>query len=166
MHEIDWGQVITQIVGFLIVLGVLKKFAWIPVLDMLDERRDGIQAEFDAITSGKEDVASSQERLDTQLREIEAERRVRIQDAVQEGEKIGNEIKTKARMDAQGIIQRAEEQVVQDEAKAQVALRNKTVAMVVTATEKMLREKLDGDTHQKQIESFIDSLSSVKGAKS
>jgi len=163
MHEIDWGQVITQIVGFLIVLGILKKYAWGPVLDMLDERRDNIQREFDEIATGKKEVASTQDRLDAQLREIEAERRVKIQEAVQEGEKVGNEIKSKARQDAQSLIQRAEEQVVQDQAKAQVALRNETVAMVLGATEKMLREKLDADSHRKQIESFIDSVSSAKG---
>ena len=42
-----WQQVLTQIIGFLIVLWVLKRFAWKPILALLEERRQKIKNEFD-----------------------------------------------------------------------------------------------------------------------
>ncbi|MEZ4650361.1 MAG: F0F1 ATP synthase subunit B [Candidatus Eisenbacteria bacterium] len=163
MHEIDWGQVIAQVVGFLVVLFILKKYAWGPVIDMLEERRAKIQGDFDEIDAQRAEVATVRKGLDDRLAGIEHEARERIQAAVAEGESVGNEIKLKARQEAQAIQRRAEEQVERDRDKAQVALRNEMVTMVVAATEKMLREKLDADSHKKQVEAFIDSLGTVRG---
>ena len=163
MHEIDWGQVIAQVVGFLVVLWILRKYAWGPVIDMLEERRAKIQGEFDEIDSKHIEVASIRKQLDERLRGIDQEARERIQAGVAEGEAVGNEVKLKAREEAHAILRRAEEQIERDKDKAQVALRDEMVTMVVAATEKLLQEKLDAETHRSRIESFIDSLGGVRG---
>lgn len=166
MHQLDLGQIISQVVGFGIVLLILRQFAWGPILALLDERRDKIKGEFDEIENQRQSVTADRAQLDERLRGIEQEAREKIQAGVAEGEKVGNEIKTKARQEAQGILQRAEEQMQRDREKAQVALRNETVAMVLAATEKLLQEKLDPEAHKGRVESFIDSLDKVQGAKS
>lgn len=162
-HEIDPGQIITQVVGFLVVLWILRKYAWGPVIDMLEERRARIQGDFDEIDTKRAEVATVRRELDERLRGIDQEARERIQAGVAEGEAVGNEVKQKARDEAHAILLRAEEQVVRERDKAQVALRNEMVDMVLTATEKLLQEKLDGETHKARVESFIDSLGSVHG---
>ncbi len=166
MHQLDLGQIISQVVGFGIVLLILRQFAWGPILALLDERRDKIKGEFDEIENQRQSVTADRAQLDERLSGIEQEAREKIQAGVAEGEKVGNEIKTKARQEAQGILQRAEEQVQRDREKAQVALRNETVSMVLAATEKLLQEKLDPEAHKGRVESFIDSLDKVQGAKS
>lgn len=166
MHQLDLGQIISQVVGFGIVLLILWQFAWGPILALLDERRDKIKGEFDEIENQRQSVTADRAQLDERLSGIEQEAREKIQAGVAEGEKVGNEIKTKARQEAQGILQRAEEQVQRDREKAQVALRNETVSMVLAATEKLLQEKLDPEAHKGRVESFIDSLDKVQGAKS
>ena len=45
MH-IDWPQVVTNIIGFLLVVWVLKRFAWGPILELLDARREKIRGDF------------------------------------------------------------------------------------------------------------------------
>jgi F-type H+-transporting ATPase subunit b len=163
MHEIDWGQVIAQVVGFLVVLWILRKYAWGPVIDMLEERRARIQGDFDEIETKRNEVASVRRQLDERLRGIDQEARERIQAGVAEGEALGNEVKLKAREEAQAILRRAAEQVERETDKAQVALRNEMVTMVVAATGKLLQEKLDPEAHRSRVESFIDSLGSVGG---
>lgn len=160
---IDWGQVIAQVVGFLVVMWILRRYAWGPVIDLLEERRAKIVGEFDEIESQRREVASVRQKLDERLRGIESEARERIQQAVAEGEHVGNEVKLKARQEGQAILRRAEEQVERERDKAQVSLRNEMVTMVVAATEKLLEEKLDPETHKGRIESFIDSLGTVQG---
>ena len=166
MHEIDWGQVIAQVVGFLVVLFILKKYAWGPVIDMLEERRAKIQGDFDEIDAQRAEVAAVRKGLDDRLAGIEHEARERIQAAVAEGESVGNEIKLKARQEAQAIQRRAEEQVERDRDKAQVALRNEMVTMVVAATEKMLRENAEvvtGEMKEKVEASIKDLREALNG---
>lgn len=163
MHQIDWGQVIAQVVGFLVVLWILRRYAWGPVIDMLEERRARIQGDFDAIEAQRGEVAAVRRQLDDRLKGIEQEAREKIQAAMAEGQTAGNEVKSKAREEAQTILRRAEEQVERDREKAQVALRNEMVTMVVAATEKLLEEKLDAAAHRSRVEAFIDGLGGLRG---
>ena len=49
----DWQAILTHMVGFVITVWVLKKFAWKPILSILEERREKIKSEFDQIESEK-----------------------------------------------------------------------------------------------------------------
>ena len=162
MGEIKWELVITQILGFLLTIWILKKYAWGPVINILEARRDKIRGEFEDIDRRKNEVAGLQSKLAAELREIEAQARVKIQEGVHEGERVGSEIKEKARQDAQAMLQRAQDQIAQDRDKAQVELRNQRVSLVIAGAEKVLREKLDAQTQRSQIDSFLASLGSMK----
>lgn len=54
MLDLDLGQIIVQIIGFLAMLWILKRYGWKPLLDLLDARRQKIQSEFDSIEEKKE----------------------------------------------------------------------------------------------------------------
>lgn len=159
--EIDWRVVGTQIIGFLIVLAILRRFAWGPITQMLEDRRARIAGEYDQIEGQRREVEGLKAELHQKLQEIEAEARTRIQEAVKEGEALGAQLREKAREDAQGILTRAEEQILRDRDKAQVALRNDVVGMVVRATERVLVKQLDQAEQRRQIESFIADLGSM-----
>ena len=58
-------------VGFLVVLFILKKYAWGPVIDMLEERRAKIQGDFDEIDAQRAEVAAVRKGLDDRLAGIE-----------------------------------------------------------------------------------------------
>ena len=159
--ELIWSQVVTQILGFLIALLILKKYAWGPVLNLLEERRQKIQAEFDRIDVTKQEIAALRTEIEGQLRNMEAQARVRIQEAVQEGQRVATEITDKARGEARDLVERAKEEIGRDRDKARVELRNEMVQMVVTATERIVSERLDDAKHKEKIASFIDSLAGV-----
>ncbi|MFN8549336.1 MAG: F0F1 ATP synthase subunit B [Candidatus Eisenbacteria bacterium] len=156
--ELIWSQVVTQIIGFLIALLILKKYAWGPVLNLLEERRQKIQGEFDKIDSTKREIAQLKGEVETQLRNMEAQARARIQEAVQDGQRVATEITDKARTEARDLVERAKEEIARDRDKARVELRNEMVQMVVTATERVVSERLDEAKHKERIASFIDSL--------
>lgn len=163
MHQIDWGQVLTQIIGFLLVLAILKKFAWGPILDLLEARREKIRREFADIDVEKARAHELKAKLESELKAIEAQARVKIQEGVQEGERVGAEIKDKARHDAHVLLQRADEQIARERDKAQVQLRDDMTSMVLAATERILHEKLDPAQHKKQIEGFLDAVAQTSG---
>lgn len=156
--QLDWSQIITQIIGFLLLLWLLKKFAWKPILQLLETRRNNIVAEFDKIEETKQEVAQLKQNYELQLKNIDAQARQKILEAVQEGQKIAAEIQEKAREDSRQIIEKAKQNIALEIAKARVELRNEIVNLTLQATEKMLVEKLDNQKHRDLILHYINSL--------
>ncbi|MCK4857744.1 MAG: F0F1 ATP synthase subunit B [candidate division Zixibacteria bacterium] len=160
--KIEIPQIITHAVGFLIALWVLKKFAWGPLLGLLEERRERIKNSFDEIDQKQQEADNLNEEYQAKLRDIDNESRKRLTAAVSEGEKIAARIKEDGRTEAKGMIVKARAELDRDVAKARVALKEDMVAMALTATEKIILEKLDDDKHRRLIGDFIDDLEAQK----
>ncbi len=156
--NIELAQVLTHIIGFLITVWLLKKFAWKPLLSMMEERRQKIQDEFDNIETKKQDADKLRTEYENKLKNIEAERRVKITEAVNEANKLASDIKMNAQEEARGIINRTNEQLDRDVAKAKVQLKEEMVTITLTAAEKILHEKLDDKKERELIGKFIDNI--------
>ncbi len=155
--EFVWQQALTHAFGFLITVWILKRFAWGPLLSLLEERRNKIADEFKAIEDEKAKTAELTADYEARLREIDAERRARLVEAVNEGKKIAEEIKTSAHDDVKIINAKAKAELVHEVAKAKVQLKNDMVAMTITAAERIINEKLDDAKHRELIGNFIDN---------
>ncbi|MFQ6002781.1 MAG: F0F1 ATP synthase subunit B [Candidatus Zixiibacteriota bacterium] len=159
---LEIGQIVTHIIGFLIAVFLLKRFAWKPLLSILEERRSKIKSEFDNIDKEKEKVANLLSDYRARLKEIDSLARVKIQEAAREGRKLANEIKENARKEAKDILTKAREEIQMDVDKAKVQLKNDLVTMTIRATEKLIREKLDEEKDKKLIAEFIDAVPARK----
>lgn len=159
--NLELAQIVTQIIGFLIALWILKKFAWKPILRLLDERKSKIKSEFDTIGQKKFEVESLTSKYETKLKDIDSLARKKIQEAAKEGQKMALDIKEAARKDAQILIQRAKEELQRDVEKAKVQLRDDLVDMTLAVTEKILQEKLDEEKHKKLITDFINEVENI-----
>jgi F-type H+-transporting ATPase subunit b len=156
--SVDIIQIITHVIAFLIMLWVLRKFAWKPFLGILEERRLQIQSDFDTAAAKRREAEETAARYTAQMKDIENEKRARIQEGIGEGRKIADEIREEARGEAKKIIDKAREDIQRDVAKAQVELKEKIVAMTMTATERVIRQTLDQEGHRRLVTNFIDEL--------
>ena len=159
--DIQWQLLVTHAVGFLITVWILKKFAWGPLLALMDERRAKIQGEFDKIETEMSRVDTLAVEYDAKLKGIDEERRAKLVDAVIEGKKVAEEIKLAAQDQAREIAEKARGELERDVAKARVALKEDMVSMTISATEKIIMEKLDHDKHRQLIGQVIDGLEKV-----
>lgn len=151
-------QLITHAVGFLITLWVLKKFAWGPLLSLMEERRNKIASEFKNIDEEKTKAAELTAEYEAKLKDIDAERREKLLEAVNEGKKIADEIKLAAQEEAKKASAKAKDELERDVAKAKVQLKDDMVSMTISAAEKLLKEKLDDAKHRELIGGFIDNV--------
>jgi F-type H+-transporting ATPase subunit b len=156
--NIDISQIITHMIGFLITVWLLKKFAWKPLLSMMEERRQKIVSEFEKIDLDKSEAGKLKTSYEEKLKNIDAERRQKIAGAVNEANKIASDIKLGAQQEASGIIARTREQLTRDIASAKVQLKEDMVAITLAAAEKILHEKLDERKERELIGKFIDSI--------
>ena len=96
MNLIDIRQVLTQIIGFLLMVWILRRYAWGPVLGMLEARRQKIVDEFGHADRAKAEATELRLKYEQELRGIEAQARLRLQESVAEGQKVAAEMKAQA----------------------------------------------------------------------
>ena len=154
----DIQQIISQAVGFLLLLWVMRRFAWRPLLGVLDARRDKIEQELRQIEDTKAELARLQEDYTKRLAKIEDEARTKIQQAIIEGRRIGLEIQEQARTQARSIVAKAQETVELEIAKAKVILRDQLAEMTTQAVSRILQQKLDESTDRHLVVAALDEL--------
>jgi F-type H+-transporting ATPase subunit b len=159
--SIEWSQVLTHLVGFLVALFILKAYAWKPILKVLDDRREKIAAEFADIEEQKQKTDQLFAEYEDRLRKIEDEARRRIQEAVSEGQQMAGEIKLHAQEEARRITARAQADIERELDKARVLLKQEMVGLTLGATERLLREKLDPAAHRQMVERFLGEVESA-----
>ena len=154
-------EIIVQMLGFGIVLLVLRKFAWKNLLGMIDTRRKKIEDEFKGIEEQKKSLEALEKDYRGRIERIEQEARVKIQEAANIGLALAKDIQDKARQDAEKMVSRAQAEIEQDIARAKLTLRNQIVELSGLMTEKIIREKLDAKEHEKLVDKFIKELEMI-----
>jgi F-type H+-transporting ATPase subunit b len=159
-YEFIWenSELFTQILAFVIFFWILKRYAWGPVTKVLDERQRRIEQGFEEIRAKQADADQLHEDYGAKLRDIEAEARGRVQEAVAEGRRVAAEITENARDEAVKITERAQRNIQIEIEKARLELKQEMIAMTIQTSERLLREKLDDETNHKLVASFIDDL--------
>ena len=157
-----WREVATHATAFVAAVLVLRRYAWKPILGFLDERRQRIVKEFDDIEEGKGENAKLRSEYERQLRTLDAQARVKLKEAVDEGQKVAAELKDSARVESRGMVQRARDEAEREKEKAEVALKEDMVRMALAAAEKVIRERLDDATHRRLISETIDELTRLR----
>jgi F-type H+-transporting ATPase subunit b len=154
----DIQQIISQAISFLLLLVILRRFAWGPLLTILDQRRARIEGDLKHAADAKVEVARLREELDRRLAKIDEETRAKIQQAILEAKQISLQIQDEARTQGKAILAKSKETVELELAQAKVMLRDQVAEMTVQAVERVLKQKLDASADQRLIESILIDL--------
>jgi F-type H+-transporting ATPase subunit b len=162
MNLIDPRQVLTQILGFLILMWMLRKFAWGPVLAMLDARREKIAGEFREAERRQAEADGLKAKYEQEMKTVEAIARQRMLESVAEGQKVAAEIKTQANIEATQRLERAADEIAREREKAKEMLKEQIISLSVRSAEKILRQKLDDPAQRKLAGEFIDEVGALR----
>ena len=156
------AQFATNILAFLLLLLILKKFAWGALLKLIDERRAKIISEFESIERTKQELEKLKTDYQGHLTQIEEEARGKIQQAVEEGRRVASEIEEGARRNAREALEKGKEAIALEVAKARVELKEQVVDLAIQATHKVLQQHLDEETDRRMIEAFIKEINAME----
>lgn len=159
---ISLPEILTQAVGFMLLVLVLKKLAWGPILKLLDERRHKIQVGFAEIERAKKDVEKLKADYERARGHIEEEARGKLQQAIDEGKKIARELQEVARKEARAVLDKTKEDIALEVTKAKVTLRQEIADLALGAAEKLIQEKLDETKDKELVLDFIEELEKLK----
>ncbi|HVP39458.1 MAG TPA: F0F1 ATP synthase subunit B [Candidatus Saccharimonadales bacterium] len=162
MDLIIVNQLITQILGFLVVLWILRAFAWKPLLKVLEDRRQKIADDFAAAGRARAEMEALKADFEARIREIESTARQRITEAAREGERLSSQIVEEGRERAREQLERATAEIVREKEKALAELREQMVRSVIAATERVVQQKLDDAGHRSLIERFLSEVEGVR----
>ena len=158
MLELDWQQILSQSISFIILVLVLKRFAWTPLLTLLDQRRARIEDDLRQVAHSKAELARLQSDYQQRLAKIEEEARTKIQQSILEGKRISIEIQEQAREQGYALLNKSKETIELELAKAKVTLRNQIADMTMAAVERILRRKLDEKADRHLVDTVLDEL--------
>ncbi len=157
-ENIQLPEVFVQLVAFLIVFFVLKKFAWKPLLAIIRARRERFESEWSGIEKTKQEVALLQKDYKTHLQKIEEEARAKMQEAIQEGRRLAREIQEKARLESQTSFEKAKANIELEIQKARFTLRQEIAGLSIQVASKILTEKMDGAQQEKKALEILEEL--------
>ena len=158
MLQLDLQQILSQALSFLLLLWVLRRFAWRPLLGVLDARRKQIEDELQHSARTREELTRLQEDYGRRLSQIDEEARRKIQQAVLEGKRIALEIQEQARAQARTVIAKSKDTIELELAKAKVTLRDEVAEMTIEAVGRVLQRKLDAKTDRQLVDAVLDEL--------
>lgn len=158
MLQVELQQVLSQVISFLLLLFVLRKFAWKPILTLLDERQARIKQDLDEANKQKVEMIRLKEDYSTRIAKIEEEARTKIQQSVTDGKRIAMEIQEEARTQAHEIVAKSKETIDLEVAKAKITLRDEVIDMVMRSVEQILGQKLDDKADKRLVDAAIDEL--------
>ncbi len=151
MISFDPGLIIWTTIIFTLLLIVLKKFAWKPILNAVDERNTSIEEALKAADKAKEEMATLNADNERILIEAKKERDALLKEAREIREGVIAEAKKNATIEADKIIMSAKTQIQNDKMKALVELKNQVAGLSIEMTEKILKRELSDKNKQKEL---------------
>ena len=160
MLTVSYGTMIWMSIAFLVVLFLLKKFAWGPILKAIKDREDHIEGSLQLATKVKKEMQELQSSNEKLLLDARAERDNLLKDARTTKDEIINEAKLKASEEANKMITSAKEAIENEKMAALVTLKNEVGKLSLEIAEKIIRERLSDDAKQNELVTKL--LSEVK----
>ena len=149
--EFSIGLFFWQTVIFIFLILLLKKFAWKPILDAVNEREEGIKNALLSADKAKEEMASLQSDNEETLKKARSERDSLLKEAREIKQQLIDEAKSEAKNEAKKIISQAQETIQNEKNAAIVDLKNQVAGLSIDIAEKVLKEKLSDDKAQMQL---------------
>ncbi len=155
----DLGLLIWMLLSFGIVLYVLARFAWRPILKAIKDRERSISKSLLAAQRAKEEMAKIEFGNEKITALAKLERDNLLKEAKELKEKILEDAKEEAKAEAKKIIDHAIQSVQKEKNEAINEIKNQIAALSVDIAEKILKQKLGDDKKQKELlENLIDNI--------
>jgi len=151
----DLGLLVWNFIGFFILLFILGKFAWKPILKSLKERETGIADSLATAERVKAEMAQLKSENEALLAKAREERAQLLKEARDTRDKLISEAKEQAKVEANKIIADAHAAIQQQKMAALTDVKNQVGALVINVAEKVLRRELSDKSQQ---EKYINQL--------
>jgi len=147
-NDFSIGLFIVQTILLLLLILLMVKFAWKPIINSLNEREDGIQNALDSAEKAKLEMQNLQADNQNLLQEARAEREAMLKEAREMKNTMIEEAKTEAQTQANTIITQAQQAIESEKKAAMAELKSHVAGISVAIAEKVVRQELSNKDKQ------------------
>jgi F-type H+-transporting ATPase subunit b len=151
----DPGLFIWTILTFLVLVGLLAKFAWRPLLDALERRQATIAKALDDAKAARVELERLQQESAEMLRQARVEAESIVSRSRADAEALREELKQKSRAEAASIVKNAEKQIQLEAARAVQQIRHEAVDLSVAIASKILQRQVSREDNAALIEETL-----------
>lgn len=156
MDQFSLGLFFWQFILFVGLIFLLKKFAWKPILDAVNEREEGIKNALLSAENAKKDMQNLKADNEKLLAEARAERDMMMKEAREIKEKMINDAKAEAQVQGEKMIEQAKASIASEKNAAIADLKNQVGALSLQIAEKVLKGELaNNETQTKLVEKML-----------
>lgn len=159
---INLGYLLVQIFNFGIMFVVLKEWAYKPILNMLETRRETIARGLEDARVAAEARANAEQKAQEILAEAQAKAAEAVRAASERADEVGKEVKTEAEAEAAKIIERARADAEAEKERVLADLRPQVAALAIAAAQKLVGEALDEKRQRALLDEFFSGVKSGK----
>ncbi len=158
---------VAQIVNFLIVLWLLNRFLYKPILNMLDQRRERIRESLSAAETARAEAATQTRNNEEVLAQARREAQELRRQAQESAQREREEILARAQRDAEALTQRAQSEIAYERQQAMAGLREEVAQLSLAIARKTIGQSLVNEqAHSRIVEEFLAEAGSNGGGRS
>ena len=157
IEQFSFGLFFWQTLLFIILVFVLKKYAWKPILDAVKEREDSIEQSIKSAEKARNEMKALQADNEKILKQAREERESILKEGRTLRDNMINDAKDTAKLEAEKVVASAKEQIENEKMRAIHDLKGQVAELSLEIAEKVLRAELkDGDSQRTLIQASID----------
>ena len=156
VNDFSFGLFFWQLIIFVGLIFMLKKFAWKPILDAVNEREEGIRNALRSAENARNEMQNLQSDNQRILQEARMERDALLRDAREMKEKMIADSKNEAQVQVQKMIQQAKTAIENEKNAAMAELKNQVSSLSLEIAERLLKDELSNkDAQMKLVEKML-----------
>jgi len=157
--SVNGGLAFWMVVTFILLLFILKRFAWKPILSALDEREKSIRDSLELAEKTKEESKQLLEENKAHLQKADEEARKIVNQSREFAEKMKSQIIEESKIQAQKLIADASNEIDRKKQEAFNELKNQVAEISIIAAEKILKQNIDNEKNKVIVNNYLDEIS-------
>ena len=144
--------------SFLLLIFLVKKYAWGNITSVLDERAEKISSDIDGAEEARKKAEELASKREAELAGSRTEAKTIIENAKETAEKSKADILAEAKLEAGRLKEKANQEIAQNKAEALQNVKGEVADLTVSLAGKIISQNLDGHAHKELIDQYIDQL--------
>lgn len=154
----EFGMIFWTLLTFVLLAILLGRYAWKPLLAMLDEREKQVRESLDAAKIARAEADEILKKNQEVLAGARRETAALLEQGRRESEGLRAEILAQARKEAQDLVEQGKRQIQYEQKQAVETLRRQVADLAIGAAERLIRRELDDAGHRKLVAEYIETL--------
>ncbi|MBC7342385.1 MAG: F0F1 ATP synthase subunit B [Clostridia bacterium] len=157
IHELIWA-----IINFVVLLALLYKFLYGPMLKMLDQRRSEVAGNLERAEAARKEAEALLDQYRKEINQARQEAQAIVDQANALGEKTREQIVNEARSEAAAILDKARQEIEREKAEALAQLRDEVSTLAILAAGKVIGRSLRPEDHRQVVDQFVQEVGKLQ----